>query len=445
MLVNICKLKNYGNLKNSGLTLLVGFLESFFNCDVGLQEQPVEKFEEYFKLDVHSNLRRNCYRISESKMAIIVKVWGVNKDEIMAVMPIVLAAENISNIANTLFEKLSILISKKMTECFSNSFHFGPKYFGDGFAREFIATCLSARHYDFSRILFLIETFEKLAGTTFEGNYFTTGLIISKSLYEYNGKKGKNRGGVLYKLENDYDVIRKPLVDKRFWYLMDGMNSFYITDQTLVIKNLFIRNEASTSVDSFFDSYYLENTLLGSDIAFRVIGPNEISIITNEAFEFIKIENRWKIRNFEYLNRYLKARLTMEDSVRQGIIYYSTVCSKNHCSSIIWIPQNEDVNAINSLVSSKNKIWRNDLFLTDEKNQCVIQRLLSSDGVTIISSSGKVLYCGAIVKLDISEKEGLMGTGENAAKTLSQNGVAIKISQDGNIKIYSSSATAFVY
>lgn len=445
MLVNICKLKNYGNFKNSGLTLLVGFLKSFFNCDVRLQQHPIEKFEEHFNLDVHSNPRRNCYRISENEMAIIVKVWGANKNEIMAVMPIVLAAENISNTANTLFEKLSILISKKLTECYSNSFHFGPKYFGDGFAREFIATCLSARHYDFSRILFLIETFEKLAGTTFEGNYFTTGLIISRSLFEYNGKNGKNRGGVLYRLENDYDVIRKPLVDKRFWYLMDGMNSFYITDQTLVIRNLFIRNEASTSVDGFFDSYYLEDTLFGSDIAFRVIGPNEISIITNEGFEFIKIENRWKIRNFEYLNRYLKARLTMEDSVRQGIIYYSTVCSKNHCSSIIWIPQNEDINAINALVSSKNKIWRNELFITDGKNQCIIQRLLSSDGVTIISSSGKVLYCGAIVKLDISEKEGLMGTGENAAKTLSQNGVAIKISQDGNIKIYSSSATAFVY
>ena len=128
-------------------------------------------------------------------------------------------------------------------------------------------------------------------------------------------------------------------------------------DQTLVSRNLFIRNEASTSVDSFFDSYYLEDTLFGSDIAFRVIGPNEISIITNEGFEFIKIENRWKIRNFEYLNRYLKARLTMEDSVRQGIIYYSTVCSKNHCSSIIWIPQNEDINAINALVSCRHWAW----------------------------------------------------------------------------------------
>ena len=124
-------------------------------------------------------------------MAIIVKVWGANKNEIMAVMPIVLAAENISNTANTLFEKLSILISKKLTECYSNSFHLGTKYFGDEFAREFIAGYLASKHYDYSRILFLIETFEKLAGTTFEGNYFTTGLIISKSLFAYNGKNGK--------------------------------------------------------------------------------------------------------------------------------------------------------------------------------------------------------------------------------------------------------------
>lgn len=445
MLVNICNLKHFSNLKNSGLALLVGFLQSFFNCDVRPQQHPVENFEEHFNLDVHSNPLRNCYRISENEMAIVVKVWGANHGEIIAVMPIVLAGENISNIANTLFENLSLLISKKMTECYSNSFHFGPKYFGDEFAREFIAISLSSKQYDYSRILFLIEMFEKLAGTTFEGKYFTTGLIISRSLYAYNGKKGKNRGGILYKLENDYDVIRKPLIDKRFWYLMDGMNSFYITDQTLVIKNLFIRNKASTSVDSFFDSYYLEDTLLGADIAFRVIGPNEISIITNERFEFIKIENRWKIRDFEYLNRHLKARLTMKDSVRKGIIYYSTICSKNHCSSIIWLPQDESSAAINSLVSSKNKIWKNDLFLTDEKNQCIIQRLLSSDGVTIISPSGKVLYCGAIVKLDLSKKEGLMGTGENAAKILSQNGVAIKISQDGNIKIYSSSAIPFIY
>ena len=34
-----------------------------------------------------------------------------------------------------------------------------------------------------------------------------------------------------------------------------------------------------------------------------------------------------------------------------------------------------------------------------------------------------------------------MGTGENAAKILGQNGVAFKISQDGNIKIFTNSLT----
>ena len=41
----------------------------------------------------------------------------------------------------------------------------------------------------------------------------------------------------------------------------------------------------------------------------------------------------------------------------------------------------------------------------------------------------------------MKEKDGLMGTGENAAKILSKNGIALKISQDGNIKIFAESSS----
>lgn len=74
-------------------------------------------------------------------------------------------------------------------------------------------------------------------------------------------------------------------------------------------------------------------------------------------------------------------------------------------------------------------------------NKSIIQRIMSSDGVTIISKEGKIIYCGAIVKLDVKREGGLMGTGENAAKILGQNGVAFKISQDGNVKIFTNSLT----
>ena len=94
------------------------------------------------------------------------------------------------------------------------------------------------------------------------------------------------------------------------------------------------------------------------------------------------------------------------------------------------------------MVSLKNKIWKSNLELTDEKNSSIIQRILSSDGVTIVSKSGKIIYCGAIVKLDVEKRAGLMGTGESAAKMLSYNGLALKISQDGNIKIFTESSPA---
>ena len=57
------------------------------------------------------------------------------------------------------------------------------------------------------------------------------------------------------------------------------------------------------------------------------------------------------------------------------------------------------------------------------------KRILSSDGVTVIANDGKILSHGAIVNLGEVVAKGQVGTGESAAKLLSQNGISIKISQ----------------
>lgn len=438
---NICNLKHFNNFKASGLSLLTEALHTFLTCEVKNQLISVEKFEEYFNLDIHTNINRFCYQISDSTIAIIIKIFGEEYGSIDAVFPIVLVGENITNIENSVFENLAIIISKRMTECKRNSFHGGTWFFGDDFVREAISKCLMQKQYDYTRIMFLVELFEKLSSTTFEGNYFTTGLILSRSLYEYGGKNGKDRNGKLRKINEHYDIIKKPSIDKRFWYLIDGMSSFYLMDQTFVINQTFTRNEAETKLNNFFDLYFLDNTLMGIDIAFRVIGPNEVSIITKKGYEFIKIENKWRIRNFAWLNKYLASKINLEDEARKAVIYYVTLCSKNHSSSIIWIPKNETDDEIDKVISSKNRIWRDNLSLMDEMNEAIIQRIMSSDGVTIINKEGQIIYCGAIVKLDVKNENGLMGTGENAAKLLAQNGVALKVSQDGNIKIFTNSTS----
>ena len=436
---NICKLRNFANFKASGFSLLIENLTIFLNCRVLIQLTPVTKFEKHFNIDIHTNICRNCYKISENKIALIIKIFGKVDGNVEAVLPIVLVGENITCIDNSLFEILSKLLSKRMTECKNNSFHEGTRFFGDDFIREAISKCLAPRQYDFSRIMFLIELFEKLASITFEGNYFTTGLILSRTLCEYSGKNGKNRSGKSREINEHYDILKKSSIEKRFWYLIDGVSSFYLMDQKFVIKQTFTRDEKETKLTDYFDSYFLNNTLMGGDIAFRVIGPNEVSIVTKNGYEFIKIESKWRIRNFLWLDTYLSSKIELDIEVRRAVIYYVTLCSQRHCSAIIWIPRDESESEIAKVISSKNKIWKDNLRLVDERNKTIIQRIISSDGVTIINKKGEIIYCGAIVKLDIEKEKGLMGTGENAARILGQNGVALKISQDGNIKIFTNS------
>ena len=251
---NICELKHFANFKASGLSLLTENLHTFLNCKVLMQLTPVKNFEKYFGLDIHTNINRNCYKISEKKIALKIKIFGKEHGSIDAVVPIVLFGENITSIENSLFEILSNLLSKRMTECKNNSFYGGLRFFGDDFIREAILKCLAPKQYDFSRIMFLVELFEKLASMTFEGDYFTTGLILSKSLYEYGEKNGKDRKGKLRKINKHYDIVRKPSIEKRFWYLIDGFSSFYFLDQTFVIKQTFTRNEKKSKLTDYFDS-----------------------------------------------------------------------------------------------------------------------------------------------------------------------------------------------
>ena len=440
-ITNIFNLRGYHNLKNSGQSLMIDFISNLLGCEVHLYHVPIKKFEESFGIDISSNIFQSCYTIDDNTKVIKIKVY--EKKNIVAIMPVVLIGENVKRIENRYLEDLCNTLSKQMTICYNNSFHGGTLLFGEQLEKLVIGTCVCAKKYDYTRIIYLIELIEKLSTTTFEGSYFTTGFILSRSLYAY---KGKTRNGKLIRQNQYSDLIRKPSIDKRFWYLVDGKESFYIMDQNLIIKDLFIRSHALDTWDVFFSSHLLMGTLLGDDIAFRAIGPNEISIVNSIGIEFVKIENKWRLRNFNSINAYFECAWHANDKVREALIYYITLCSRKHISSIIWIPDVCDNLSIDQLISTKNKLFEKPLNITEQNHSGPINRILSSDGVTIIDKTGDILYCGCIVKLDVEASKGLMGTGESAARTLSQNGVAVKISQDGNIKIFSNPAKdPFIY
>lgn len=114
-------------------------------------------------------------------------------------------------------------------------------------------------------------------------------------------------------------------------------------------------------------------------------------------------------------------------------------CSRSHISTIVWIPEDSSESKIKSVTTDNRiNIWDKYLNVLKEQDEPLILKILASDGAIVIDKNGDILYESVfadVAKVEMN-KNVLAGTGETATKCLSQNGVAIKVSQDGTIKIY---------
>jgi hypothetical protein len=118
------------------------------------------------------------------------------------------------------------------------------------------------------------------------------------------------------------------------------------------------------------------------------------------------------------------------------MLFYVIYCSKNSISSIIWLP--EKINKIDLLVKkqTKNQFINVPISIKDKSFTNHIIRYLSSDGATIIDKLGLLQYFGCVIDLNKIEVKGIKGTCESAAGALVSNGISLKISQDGTIKVF---------
>jgi hypothetical protein len=183
--------------------------------------------------------------------------------------------------------------------------------------------------------------------------------------------------------------------------------------------------------------------LKGGDILFRTENSKEYAVVTADGSEFLYLENHWKYRNYSYIKNILSTKDLIQAIVLERIIYYIFFCSKNSISSIIWIPS--DISIIDSYLKTKNRLFRKDISITNFSYENTITRLLSSDGASIIDTNGNLRYYGCIINTENIQIAGVKGTGESAALALASNGVAIKISQDGTIKLFISPDKDAIY
>lgn len=433
----IKKLHAYKIFKKYSQDILLETISNFFNCSVEVIGYPKKVFLEDYQINIDDNINRGFYPLNDSSVLILGRMFREN--QLISAIGFKLDGIDVvkyTKVLNNFENVLTHFLTQQLPDFFEES----SIIFGDFIIKETIVKYISSGAYDSRQIRHLLEYFFKLRTTSFEGSYFSTGAIFTKSKDILEGK----RYGTTMKLEKPFQINNTNNIDKRIWYLVDGKTSFFLGDKNLLFKNLFTTNE-DYSKTSFLDNHSLALTLKGGDFAIKIENEKLFSIITSDSAEFSFFENKWRYRNYSVFKDIIKKYVTSNIDVVNKILFYTINCSKQQLSTILWFPKNLDNIDEYINTATKNSFVAQNINIKDSIYTNHIFRCLSSDGATIIDKDGNLLYLGVIVNLNKAKVSGIAGTGESAASILKENGLSIKISSDGMIKIFTENSNKPIY
>lgn len=422
---NFKEIRGYINFMHHPSELLKNTLEDFFSVEVNYNFSPL--LDNDLLALIQNNPKRNVYVDNNNQVSLLITVNPISDAHYLFVIQLKGNSIGLEN-RPKIFNVMASCISKSLTESYADSFTKAIWLLGDVLIKRFISLFVGKGVYNFYKIHSSIDFFTRLRSTTFEGKYFSSGLIVTKSIYDYKDSSN-NHFGILQSLYTCSKLFSR--IDTRYWYLVDGYSSFYLTDLKKDIHYVFINSDTDPS---YLNRVLLKNVLMGSDLLFRVENGRDLSIVTSKGYEFIHQENVWRFRNYDMLQALIQAKVKLSDSVYNSLLYYVLYCSKHDISSIIWVPAY--ISKVQPLLKSFHSFTRSSFNIMDRNYSGLVKRMMSSDGATIISVDGTVKYYGCIVNMDSAKVNAVKGTGETVASLLASNGVAFKISQDGTIKVF---------
>lgn len=413
------------------LPYLRGAVERFLGGKVKYEASPTEAIKTKHTIDITENPRRGVYILDDSSAIVLGRV--LDERDVKAAFALHITESSFKGLEKLLndFEAaLAITLSRSSKTKFGAK----PHQFGDELIELAISKYFSKGYYDHRSFQYLIDIFHNLANTQFEGRNFTTGLIITRSHYAFAEKGEHTRQGTLFPLLENRKLAPNNAIEKRFWYLADGQTSYYICNPKLEIGNLFVSRDSRQTLKSFVDDYSLAKTVRGGDALFRVTSQSEFSIMASGGIEFSHKEGRWRVRNLNQIAEIIRNYLGVDETFVQSFLYYVFYLSRRRLSSILWVPKN--LSDIDDLVLSKNQLTKCPFSILEETHTQSLLRLLSSDGATVIDLNGKLISFGSVIDISKISITGVKGTGESVSALLANNGLSVKVSQDGTIKLF---------
>lgn len=295
----------------------------------------------------------------------------------------------------------------------------------------------------------LIQVLKSLSYQRYEGKPATTGFIVYRTTQPVMRKLFRERHHTLIPVQPAQSVTARFFENPLAYRFVDGTNLFFLANIQMQVTGV-LRTASSivyTDVELLTqrEIFSLVRNAGSGAFAVTVNSSSEIEVMINPDKLLVRRKGLWAIFDPNIFRAFLHESLEL--SAIDDLLWTVYALSKTRTGTVILI-YGGNVRQLAQLkkgsVGGGDPIGRlligrvKGRTVSELKQSGTLLRILSADGMTVFSSTGRLMETGFIIDTSHAQEVVIGGGRTTAASAASHFGKVIKVSQDGPIELYES-------
>jgi hypothetical protein len=291
-----------------------------------------------------------------------------------------------------------------------------------------------------SRALALLQD---LATESYEGHKVSSGFVYT-SQYETFLKALTAKGIFFEQVIGDLKLTHRFFDKPASYRYVDGRNAFYLLDKSSVRSLVRLSDPSKFSINDRASGEHVRS--LCDDMPGRpwiaFVGQNAEVHVDTRAMRLTWTRNHWRVRDPRLIVRALSS-FGCNATLSQTLTSAAFALSDLRLSALMLVLRDSAAQPEKSHHFDNSELGQALRAAVRQANLSELMRrhggigILASDGLTILDQTGAVIDAGVIIKNDAEVKLSYGASGTQAGAVASLYGVAIKVSADGPISVFS--------
>ena len=293
----------------------------------------------------------------------------------------------------------------------------------------------------------LIQLLKSLSYQRYEGKPATTGFLVHRTTEPVLKKTIKDRTHTFSPLQQHEEISPTFFNNPLTYRFVDGDNLFFVSNVQMQVVGLMRTSEALVTTDierlTQREIFSLVRRLGHGAFAITVNEVSEIEVLISPAKLLVRRKGVWAIFDPDIFRNFLSGSIS--DDAIDDLLWTVYAVSKLRHGTVILIHggTNKHLATLKKgsvggtdpigrlLISQVKGVTINNL-----KKSGMLLRILSSDGIAVLDTNGKLVEAGFIIDTSHARELVTGGGRTTAAIAASFSGKVIKVSQDGPIELY---------